>query len=688
MIWFIWGYSTAHNPFCLCRNVPRGRINTTNLLTHYIIACGFGYLCDDTIHEDYKFVKTRFPNCPPCVCDDLCFIAGNCCPDKYFTKYPALRSILLMGAPEKEDMKMNFIDKCPEETSTNDRMECEKERGTIERLFSPPSMSIYGSKVYWNQYCAICHGEKEEKLEFWKLFINTECDKRMFYLSSWEEIVDFATSSNCYLGHSPYNMNPILPSEDDRCTNYKDNDITRACKSSYALKYGTFGNIFCVMCNPFEEIDESNLISSCHSDVRQPSQTYMEWQTLNKLCNYSGRSDLTYPYKNVFCYICNMRFSAKSGAYGNILHDAKGNTFVLEQKMAQNEFEMLVRNITITDLNWTHQYINKTAELRLNDVTTHGQDLLNITNLEKLFYASTKTKFCEGSILPHASRDTRNCTCNPSCIFGDVRKCCFGTLITTPLKCIRENNFFKGDLYMVINGCTNKKLKSEDPLKYSTLEYLCRNELDFPIEINRISYRNIFCLLCNEGKYDIVNIRPWPFILRCPTQIPLAYSVDLMSSIAKEARRKRCTFDFDTSMAYRCSNPGPLCTYFGDESITQACEHTGFKFLSHGMEFCEMCRHPPLRQTLRTNCTPSSPQYSQILRRQCEEFPAVNIYKFGEYKNRFCFECNVLSHSQRPPLLGVRTNMGTAKHFQENTKASMHRVLSELPTTVQVPNYI
>jgi hypothetical protein len=675
----------ALNPYSLCTQL----LNMTNLLSHYVNACGFGYLCDsdDKIDRYHMFVTRRFPNCPPCECDTLCFIAGNCCPDRYFQFYQTLRSIFVTAVPEKHDVKMEFVDTCPTGTSAKERNKCEKERGSLERLFSPPYMSKNRSKIYWNKHCAVCNGETDDSLEYWQLFINSVCRKRMFYLSSWEEVIDFANSPRCFLGHSPHDMIPTLPSDNSlNCTNYKDSDIIKACNSSYALAYRSYRNIFCAMCNPFIEIDESVAIvhSTCPFNVRHRSDPHNEWKTLYRLCEHSGRSSLTYPYKNVFCYLCNIRSSTYTGMYGNMLHFANGKIKVQEKSVRWNEFKILVTGIRFKSLDWAFQHIHKKAKLLFNDVhvANPAQLSLNISHLARLFYASANARFCNQSILPDMLPNSTDCTCNPSCIFGNVGKCCFETLMTTPLTCIWENEGDNG--YLIINGCYNEELKSKDPIQFSAMKHLCKNELEFPIEVNRISYRNIFCFLCNEERPNSRDIRPWSFMLRCPTEIPLAYYNDLMSSVVTEPRRRRCIVDFDTSMAYRCLSPGPLCTNVEDERIVQACEQTGFRFLRPKMEFCEMCRHPPLPLALKSGCTPTSPRYDQDLYRLCEKLPSVNIYRFGVYKNRFCLECNVLSYRQRSEVIDAIQKKGSAQYFPIQIKAQMQLVSSKLPTPVKV----
>lgn len=659
-------------------------INITNLLTHYINACGFGYLCDYTMNRNYRHVKARFPNCPPCRCDDLCFIDGNCCPDKYFNARNELRSVYLSDKmKEEDDIKMNFIDKCPDGAPAKEQQECEKDLTQLERLFLPPCTSSIGKKIYWNKHCALCHKEREETLDFWGLYVSRDCSEQLFYLSSWEEILTYTESSGCVMRYNPPGQIPSLSPYDDvsdHCKDGSDGDITNACMSSYNVKYRSFRSIFCAMCNPFSDLDRSAFISSCHYNGPSPSQTDSEWQTLKFLCYSSELSSLTYPYKNVFCYMCNVRFSARQKVEENVAHYADGTLTVRHSLhgMGRYAFNVYITEVNIDNLTWIYDDIKSVVrDIELNnlserDLRPYGERSLNISHLARVYYASLGAHFCDISIVNDASPVYGMCACDPSCIFGRGEICCFETMVKTPYTCLQT---YDGNSYLVINGCSDEKLKSRDPMKYTAMEHLCNTELDFPVVINKVSYRNIFCLLCNEHTFAAAT--PWSFILRCQAEIPLLYHMTIIPNIIKEARKRRCIVDFDTSMAYRCSNEFTQCTYFDDQNIVEVCEHTGFKFLKRGVEFCDMCRQPPL--TRKSNCTPESPYYSPDLQFKCAEFPEVNHYEFGDYKNVFCFKCNVLRVSYP-----VDTQEKGTKHPFIEIERPMQLILSNPAKQMQV----
>jgi hypothetical protein len=583
---------------------------------------------------------------------------------------------------------MNFIDECPQRTSTIERQECERDRSQLERLFLPPCTSK-SNKIYWNKHCALCHGEQEEQLEFWNLFVNENCKEHLFYLSSWIDVMEFANSSGCVLRHSPPNLDPILSPYDKApgfCKSRRDKDITYACMSDYNLRFRSFRNIFCAMCESFEDLDRSALISSCHPNVQSIMyQTHSEWQILNTLCTDSELSNITFPYKNVFCYLCNVRFSTKTKNNKNTLHYADG-IITVHHGLPMDAFEVYITNINITNLTWIFDDIENTVrDIKVKKLSSRDlSQNLNISHLARMYYAMSGDDVCDTTILTNRSLDTTaltngspesgRCQCHQSCLFGKPESCCFETMVTTQFTCLQT---YSAKGYLVINGCRNEKLKSQNPLKYMAMVHLCESELDFPVTINMVSYRNIFCMLCNEETFDQAVF--WGFVLRCQVQIPLLYHMNIIPNIIEEARKRSCDVDFDTSMAYECSNQFTQCTYFGDQNIVEACEHTGLKFLKRGVEFCDMCRYPPLTIARKSGCTPESPYYRQDLHDQCEEFPEVNHYDFGEYKNRFCFACNVLNV---PPTYDAQSK-GTAHQYLE-IMMPMQLILSRPAIPAQV----
>ncbi|XP_062578657.1 uncharacterized protein LOC134240588, partial [Saccostrea cucullata] len=566
-------------------------------------------------------------------------------------------------------MTMKLIDKCPPVTSLSQRKKCEKARTPLERVFAPPSTSLTSKLVYWNKFCALCHGEREIKLHFWKIAFTQSCNISIFYVPSWEEVLEIVKSDfkTCLMGHIPPSMDgQELPLDNlvTKCSlNFNDTDIMKGCSSMYNLKYRNYKNIFCAMCVPFEENDDTSVISSCNPQ----SSSYLgmsksEFYILEKRCNNSGIYPLTYPYQNVFCYLCNMRVSQRPRGNANIVYyaDIKADVGEVISFEKINAYNIYFQKIKLGDFEWTEDYIRDVVmKVDFNIFKDHdAATALNMTRLAKLFVATTTD--CPGldtdSGLNNDLQVIRPCENNTRCLFGRADYCCLEMFVKTPVSCIPSGSEDKS--YLVINDCIVEKFNPRDRRDRSkdfAQKHLCRKEINFPIEFDGKSYKNIFCFLCTEGKWNIQTANLWSFALKCPKEIPLLYYVDGVPNIMKEARSRRCDVIFDTSSAYECLTGITKCSYHGEQDVVTACQDTALQYYGRGRELCETCRHPPISALRKSNCRLGSIHYTKELQRKCEEFPQVNSYKLGIYKNRFCFECNGLTESPKhcePPKRG------------------------------------
>ena len=176
-------------------------------------------------------------------------------------------------------------------------------------------------------------------------------------------------------------------------------DISRACSSGYGPSFRLYSNVFCFMCNP-SRIREP-LISRCSED----NTNTKTGSKLEKLCHAHESISASYPYKNVFCYICNL--------------PQQNGIFVKSFTTTTQEFQYL--NYIMYTYNGTKllhgqglfakiSEHNETTEIDVTKKRDPDQLLLNgrTFNLSSLLLTRTlasPTKICNKDLLPDFIRD-------------------------------------------------------------------------------------------------------------------------------------------------------------------------------------------------------------------------------------------------------------------------------------------
>ena len=304
-------------------------LDINDILEQYVAVCGHDYLCDKSIIPSHlrsnNSYKAVIP-CPPCSCDGTCLHHNNCCPDIYMS-FPAMSCAVIdvEGFQKFSPQKFLIIDKCPF-NSTNKQEDLCKQSNTslVQKFLTPP---VTANKLYRltfkNKYCAQCNGYNS--YDQWSLDIECEQFADFNYLSSYDEIVHLASEKSCTVSFKPpfdrdaaqcraqFIVDLESFANTDKCNvtaawKLSNPGIEAMCDSHYKLKhtlignyYVSFKNIFCYICNPLPYYD-SDVISTCNSTVSSSSEDI----SVELSCERYPAMSVSYPFKNVFCKICNM----------------------------------------------------------------------------------------------------------------------------------------------------------------------------------------------------------------------------------------------------------------------------------------------------------------------------------------------------------------------------------------------
>ncbi|XP_056009483.1 uncharacterized protein LOC130051531 [Ostrea edulis] len=259
-------------------------VNVTDLMKTYISVCGPGYTCYNwsaTVRTPGDQWKSNI--CPECSCEEDCFQKRTCCPDEYFLRpYSVYKSIFInypafFTKQRKVPQMYAIVTSCSVKSESTHKNECENEASPAVILKRPPVTSKATNNSYANRACAYCHREKKEDLHDWQIITDNNCmyEGTILYFSSYEEILSYAINASCVLLYSPYYTLPAMekiahiPALQDLCNvsgTWKEMDynIQKACESSYDLRYRSYSNIFCAMCNPIYFEQNVSKMSSCN----------------------------------------------------------------------------------------------------------------------------------------------------------------------------------------------------------------------------------------------------------------------------------------------------------------------------------------------------------------------------------------------------------------------------------------
>ncbi|XP_078315118.1 uncharacterized protein LOC111129804 isoform X2 [Crassostrea virginica] len=667
------------------------KLDLQSVMKSYINICGPGYTCNDWSalvkmpNEDKNYMKQNL--CRECACENSCFQQKNCCPDKYFSRaYTKYKSVIVnypASARREKGLPLEYavVDYCPSDSKSDHRHQCEHETSPYDTLTSPPVTSSASNVSYQSRHCAYCHGENETDLHEWRLTVDRGCMERrtIFYLSSHANILSYAQNSSCALVFYPRQDLQVIQQRDltleyrARCnvtgTWAEFNpDVQMACESSYDLTYRFYTNIFCAMCNPIE-LKTHRVISSCNVTG--------EWReydaSLEQACIDNPGFQMTQPYKNVFCFLCNSRGNA-----GRIYLDMYSyNDVKLTTREFISNFKTYIYkfNRIAFHNDFLHDEIkmrverNRTTEQYVPGVMTINEKQINITHLLMKSLSISPAPICDKTLIPPLARNYTldNCQCNPQCMMEKPCECCLDVALSWPTTCVKGNS---KKMLNAFNGCRRTDNRYDGSPFYAAIRRMCEQNIStldqITVTSGGLTFRNIYCYLCNsqikvtEADLEIPSspsFDVWGATIECSEELNIFYSARYTDILSFAISSSKCQLSFNTVRSFECSKQvlrdGPgRCNETNqldvdDPAVHWACEGSHYnKYISTA--FCLHCnpRTPLTDDVIIDKCDNSSKHYSSIYDEACQLFPDAVFTTLAlpkpRIKNRFCGMCSAL----------------------------------------------
>ncbi|XP_033753034.1 uncharacterized protein LOC117336531 [Pecten maximus] len=560
-----------------------------------------------------------------------------------------------------------MVTSCP--PGTEDDTACvTKDYDNANTITEVPVSSSKETVVFKNIGCAACHGQKNN-LTKWNF--KMECDRivDINHMSSYKEIFQAGLDNMCNMSYqssllfdhfrcSPEHSSPALKqcNMTGQWEEY-DSHIDWACRN-FQKPYRGFENIFCFACNPGKRSGDDRLIAGCNkTGMWNPYDLELE-----KACLYYPTLQIAYPYKNRYCYLCNRRNNMS-----DIFMDAKTSIELEKWETLDNSYELI-----LGIQSFRHQYIYQADihSVMLNSTATlsddHYSTYKNVSKLLFLYFLH----YGNNGHCPEEGDDTneahQQCTCSLSCVTSS--RCCAEFALSGP---VVNANEFKNSLS--VSKCyRNYELSNSTLQEKCETTQLSKGIFQIPVRSRNsdILYRNVYCLLCNEGqektnspqtkpKYDPLDLH-----IRCNVTFLTERYIFLENLLKEfdqmEGQGQYCTFStvydrYDDkkpvpSTIDKCNVTGEWDIY--DSDIEWACLNYNHDITSdHYSEiykniFCEMCN-----KALDTDLEYTSCETNSTIADDCERFPQVTSMK--PYKNIFCMICNYISPSTKLATAGV-----------------------------------
>ncbi|XP_052104900.1 uncharacterized protein LOC127737973 isoform X1 [Mytilus californianus] len=280
-------------------------VNITNIIYQYSSLCGPNY-AENKKTMYFPQIAEEYSMCPVCYNDNSCYIDDNCCPQQglKYKKTKCLKAIVhLPNNMSSFGYEYEMVNTCPYGSDLS--YECTKPRDIYDSIRYPPVTDrTYTS--FKNQFCAMCNDIKE--FIPWK--IDIPCDIKYDIFSTVNDIVEKALKNNCIISFFPSNK---IRNNVKKCSGHQfietcnvtgtldsyNKDIDFACQT-LNNPFPPYKSIFCHMCNPPEKTS-ARMITSCNETGLWT--TYA--RDIEKACNENVYVETTFPYKNIYCYICN-----------------------------------------------------------------------------------------------------------------------------------------------------------------------------------------------------------------------------------------------------------------------------------------------------------------------------------------------------------------------------------------------
>ncbi|KAL3882774.1 hypothetical protein ACJMK2_029081 [Sinanodonta woodiana] len=287
-------------------------VNVSKLISVAKSTLGVESFCNTSNGRDSARLSTL------CTCAKNCANVRTCCPDNPYSYLKQSCLNIALYRPEGSyQVGRRMVDVCLYHENHSLPI-CRKE---IERsIFDVPVSSKRTQLSYVHRLCALCSLETDNDLKQWEPVV-AKC------VSSHSEIEGGQTNTTllkqlvsegeCILVHNelvlydrnciPSVVNEIVEGIIDSCNttglwDRYDPDIDWAC-IHHTTQFEQFANVFCYICNP-DIVSHSSrpLIDTCNVTG------YWKRNEINieQGCLHSNSESRFHPFKNAFCYMCNI----------------------------------------------------------------------------------------------------------------------------------------------------------------------------------------------------------------------------------------------------------------------------------------------------------------------------------------------------------------------------------------------
>lgn len=551
--------------------------------------CGEEYLCYEWPGMVGYLVNQCHNKCPPCSCNEDCFKNETCCPDVFFMQRKEQESFItpfLYRSPFDDLLSYEqyaMLTQCPSNADSNTKEMCEiSSNENVKRLF--PVTSSKTNYTYRNHLCAVCHDEDDSDLVQWTITTRQTFRTTISVInviSSFQSLFNFSQLANhrTVLFVPPDSISSriirIIPSEfiQESCPFDIDLDIKLACLASYVRPYRNFKNIFCYVCDFYNYFSHSYgknfvTVDTCNKEFYNSSN----FLSIKHACSEKPPTVVTYPFKNIYCYICNTYSdttrTCSDFQMSETWHTSDAFTFSVSEV------------VTLVKKQWRRQYrfeniefrlkkiMEQIANVKLNDNIRNdaNQTSHNLTEIVLKLAAVFPERIYNKHLLPSSIQNfpPTNCDNGLSCIFHSQCACCLDTAFTRPVTCLE---YFADGIkierpLMVVQDCLYDMSNYPSEL-YLVLRHLCTKDTgtiqSTPVYSKNITYKNVFCFLCST-KFTITDEqifmedhRILPLNILCDFTLPYLYMTNF-SNILETAKSLKCDIILDTENVSLCFN--------------------------------------------------------------------------------------------------------------------------------------
>ncbi|KAL3882699.1 hypothetical protein ACJMK2_029012 [Sinanodonta woodiana] len=533
--------------------------------------------------------------------------------------------------------------------------------GVSRSIFDVPVSSKRTLLSYVNRLCAVCFLEKDNDLEPWEPLV-AKC------ASAHSEITGSLTNSTvlkrlllereCVLVYNDlipnfYNCVPstfriagiVDSSNVTGMWDRYDPDIDWACKH-HTTQLEKFANVFCYICNPdLVSLTSGALIDTCNITGY--------WKTndikMEKGCLHYNSESRFHPFKNAFCYMCNI-FDSFVTLYpsthllppiqSDSINVYVGGKYDQETSEFITEIQLPAKSIVMSD--YPHYPPKKAVDE----------------------FRYTCNQGCLGNY-KNGTRDYEVCT---ECQCNTMKVCEKSPEGKEMFYCVPDtfkSNDHQANFYLVLGVCLSPNVSNE--IKQKCEKPDPDNIIDnVPVILKNdvIMFRNRYCSKCN-GYNDIsfldIQISCGVYIdARFTQSFENLIQLSVQNSCKIQYVRNNCNdlnlmAPLHTQPSSKCNTTGYWDVEGKAQDILYACEHDlsevsknlqmrSFPTLDKPFQefkniYCYVCNpYKPYPFYTKCNMSEQWETYDAQVENDCKHSPRES--KWGPFKNIGCFKCN------------------------------------------------